>query len=327
MAKISVLGAGGFGIALALNAYNCGHEVTIWSFSKEEKELLTTKRTNEKLLKDIFLPEDIKITNDMNEVEGSLITIIAVPSFAVRSVAKELSKCKNHGIIVNVAKGLENGTNLRFSQVISEENPNANVVILSGPSHAEEVARKIPTAIIAASSSLTAASVVQDELSSESFRIYTSDDLIGVELGGTLKNAIAICAGICDGLNLGDNSKAALITRGLAEMSKLGIRMGANERTFAGLTGIGDLVVTCTSRHSRNNRFGHLVGTGVDIKTALEEVGTVEGYYATEVAYSLAKQYGVTLPIIETAYGILYENKPIDTVVKDLMLRPLGKEN
>lgn len=327
MSKITVLGAGGFGIALSLCAYNCGHDVTLWTPFNEEADLLLQKRTNEKLLKDIYLSEEIKITTDLSCVENSLITIIAVPSKAVRSVAHQLSAYKNCGIIVNVAKGLEKDTYLRLSEVIAEENPDANVVVLSGPSHAEEVARKIPTSIVAASNSLTASSIVQDELSSEFLRIYTSDDIVGVELGGTLKNAIAICAGICDGLNLGDNSKAALITRGLSEMAKLGVKMGAYERTFMGLTGIGDLVVTCTSRHSRNNRFGHLVGSGVDVKTALSEVGTVEGYYATEIAYNLSQKYNVTLPIIETCYGILYENKPIDTVVKDLMLRPRGNEN
>lgn len=327
MAKITVLGSGGWGMALGLSAYNCGHNVTLWSPFEKEVELLNTTRTNEKLLKGIFLPEDIKITSDMSNVENSLLTVIAVPSTAVRSVAKQLSAFKNFGIIVGLSKGLEDGTYKRLSEVISEENPDSSVVILSGPSHAEEVARKIPTSLVAASRSLTAASIVQDELSNEFLRIYTSDDIVGVELGGALKNVIAICAGICDGLNLGDNSKAALITRGLAEMSKLGVKMGANERTFAGLSGIGDLVVTCTSVHSRNNRFGNLVGSGVDIKTALERVGTVEGYYACKTAYSLAKKYNVTMPIVEVCYGVLYENKPINNVVKELMLRPKQAEN
>lgn len=327
MSKITVLGAGGFGIALSLSAYNCGHDVTVWTPFEEEFNLLSEKRTNDRLLKGVYLPESIKIKRDLSCVENSLITIIAVPSKAVRSVARQLSKQKNYGIIVNVAKGLEKDTNLRLSEVIAQENPNANIVVLSGPSHAEEVALKVPTSIVAASNSLTASSIVQDELSSEFLRIYTSDDIIGVELGGMLKNSIAICAGICDGLKLGDNTKAALITRGLSEMAKLGIKMGANERTFMGLTGIGDLIVTCTSMHSRNNRFGHMVGTGIDVKTALDEVGTVEGYYATQVAYNLSKKYKVTLPIIETCYGILYEEKPIDSIVKDLMLRPRGNEN
>ncbi len=327
MSKITVLGSGGWGMALGLSAFNCGHEVTMWSPFEEEVNLLKEKRTNEKLLKGIFLPEEINVTSDMSEISDSLITIIATPSTAVHSVAKQVHNYKKTGIIVNVSKGLEKGTYKRLSEIIAEENPDCQVVVLSGPSHAEEVARNIPTSLVAASTSLSAASIVQDELSSEFLRIYTSDDLIGVELGGALKNVIAICAGICDGLKLGDNSKAALITRGLAEMSRLGVKMGANERTFAGLTGIGDLVVTCTSRHSRNNRFGNLVGSGTDIKEALETVGTVEGYYAANTAYDLAKKYSVSMPIIETCYRVLYENYPIETVVRDLMLRPKQREN
>ncbi len=326
MAKITVLGAGGWGIALAMNAFECGHEVNIWSPFDNEVELLLTKRTNEKLLKDVIIPKDINITNDINCASGSLITIIAVPSIAIRSVAKQLSGIKEHGITVNVAKGFEKGTLKFLTDVICEELPSDNIVALSGPSHAEEVARKIPTSIVAASKSMTAASIVQDVLSNEHFRIYTAYDLKGVELGGALKNVIAICAGICDGLGLGDNSKAALITRGLAEMARLGVCMGADERTFAGLTGIGDLVVTCTSKHSRNNRFGNKVGRGVPIKQALEEVGTVEGYYACLMAHELAQKYGVEVAIIEVCYEILYENRPVDTAVKNLMTRPKKAE-
>lgn len=327
MAKITVLGSGGWGMALGLSAYNCGHSITLWSPFEGEVEMLKTTRTNEKLLKGIYLPSDIDVTSDISCVEGSLLTVIAVPSVAVRSVAKQLSAFKNFGIIVCLSKGLEEGAYKRLSEVISEENPNSSVVVLSGPSHAEEVARKIPTSLVAASNSLTAASIVQDELSNEFLRIYTSDDIIGVELGGAIKNVIAICAGICDGLKLGDNSKAALITRGLAEMSKLGVKMGANERTFAGLSGIGDLIVTCTSVHSRNNRFGKLVGSGIDVKTALEQVGTVEGYYACNIVYALSKKYNVSMPIVETCYGVLYEGKTTDTVVRELMLRPKQAEN
>ncbi len=326
MAKITVLGSGGWGIALAINAYDCGHEVSLWSPFENEVSLLKEKHTNEKLLSGIIIPDEINITSDINCAENSQITIIAVPSTAVRSVAKQLGSVREHGIVVNVAKGFEKGTLKRLSEVIREELPQDIVAVLSGPSHAEEVARKMPTAIVAASDSPAAAMVVQDLLSNEFFRIYTSSDLIGTELGGALKNVIAICAGICDGLGLGDNTKAALITRGLSEMAQIGICMGAKERTFAGLTGIGDLVVTCTSRHSRNNRFGHKVGAGEPVNIALEEVGTVEGYYAALMAHELQKKYGVKLPIIETCYEILYEGKPVDTVVRDLMLRPKKAE-
>ena len=328
MADIAVLGAGGWGMALAISATGAGNKVTIWSPFEEEVKMLSEKRTNERLLAGVTLPESIKITTDMSCVEGAALTIIATPSTAVRSVAAQLSGYKNYGIVVNVSKGLEKGTLLRLSQVISDELKNPKVVaVLSGPSHAEEVARGIPTSIVAASDSHTTAELVQSIMSAENLRIYTSDDLIGVELGGALKNIIAIAAGFCDGLGLGDNSKAALITRGLAEMTRLGVCMGAKEYTFAGLTGIGDLVVTCTSRHSRNNRFGHKVGAGMPIDKALKEVGTVEGYYAADMAHALARKYKIEMPIIEECYAVLYSGKDVRNVTNDLMRRPNRSEH
>ena len=210
--------------------------------------------------------------------------------------------------------------------MISEELPEADIVILSGPSHAEEVARKMPTSIVAASECASAAEVVQDQLSNKFFRVYTSDDVIGVELGGALKNVIAICSGMCAGLGFGDNTRAALITRGLAEMSRLGVAMGAKASTFSGLTGIGDLVVTCTSMHSRNNRFGILVGKGMSVSEALKTVGTVEGYYAALMAHQLAKKNKIEMPIVEECYSVLYENADINTVVESLMTRPKRSE-
>lgn len=326
MAKITVLGSGGWGIALAIAAYNNRNDVTLWSPFQDEVDLLLEKRTNEKLLRGIVIPIGIKITTDLSVVEGDTLTIIATPSVAVRSVAKQLSAYKNVGIVVNVSKGFEKGSLKFLTEVISEELPKAKVVALSGPSHAEEVARNIPTSIVATSNSVVAAQTVQDIMSGGCLRVYTSTDLVGVELGGAIKNVIAIAAGCCDGLGLGDNTKAALITRGLSEMARLGVCMGANEYTFAGLTGIGDLVVTCTSRHSRNNRFGYKVGSGTPVQTALEEVGTVEGYYATEMAYQLAQKYGVELPIINECYALLYEEKPVNEVVKTLMNRPQKSE-
>ncbi len=326
MAKITVLGSGGWGIALAITAYNSGHDVALWSPFEDEVELLHKNRENKKLLDGVKIPNEITVTTDINIAGGSLITIIAVPSTAVRSVANKLAAVENHGIVVNVAKGLEKNTLKRLSEIVTEELPHDNIVVLSGPSHAEEVARKIPTALVSASSSYTAASIVQDVLSSEFLRIYLSDDVIGVELGGALKNVIAICAGICDGLGLGDNTKAALITRGLAEMANLGVCMGAYEHTFMGLAGIGDLVVTCTSKHSRNNRFGNKVGSGIPVQQALLEVGTVEGYYAALMAHQLGQKFGVELPIIDVCYKILYENGSVDTAVKELMLRPKKSE-
>ena len=326
MAKITVLGSGGWGIALAMTALDSGHEVTLWSPFEDEVAMLKEKRTNDRLLSGVSIPEEIKITSDLSCVKGSLLTFTAVPSTAIRSVAHSLSDYSDFGIVVNVSKGLEKGSLKRLSEVIKDELPNCVAAVLSGPSHAEEVARKIPTSLVAASDNISAPSIVQDVMSNKFFRVYTSDDIIGVELGGALKNVIAICAGICDGLGLGDNTKAALITRGLAEMARIGVCMGANERTFAGLAGIGDLVVTCTSRHSRNNRFGHKVGSGIPVTRALDEVGTVEGYYAALMAHQLGEKYNVELPIIDTCYSILYENKPIDSVVTDLMLRPKRSE-
>ncbi len=327
MIKVTVLGSGGWGMALALTAFKNGCNVTLWSPFEDEVKLLKEKRTNERLLKDIYLPEEIEVTNDINAATNSTITIIATPSIAVREVVQKLSVCGNCGIIVNVSKGLEKGSLKRLSEVISEELPNATVVVLSGPSHAEEVARGIPTSVVAASNSLPAAQAVQNIMSNQFLRIYTSNDVIGVELGGAIKNVIAIAAGVCDGLKLGDNTKAALITRGLAEMCRLGVCMGAHEQTFSGLTGIGDLVVTCTSQHSRNNRFGFKIGSGVSVKAALEEVGTVEGYYAAEMAYKTALKYKIEMPIINEIYLALYENKDIKSAVFDLMSRPGRSEH
>ncbi len=326
MAKVTVLGSGGWGTALAISAFNCGHEVSLWSPFEQEVNDLIKNCENVKLLPGIKIPNDINITNDINCANGSLITVIACPSVAVRSVASQLSVVENHGIVVNVAKGFEKDSLKRLSEVIREELPNDKITVLSGPSHAEEVARMIPTSLVASSRSFTAASIVQDVLSSEFLRIYTANDMVGVELGGAIKNVIAVCAGISDGLGLGDNTKAALITRGLSEMANLGVCMGADERTFAGLTGIGDLVVTCTSKHSRNNRFGNKVGSGVPVQQALKEVGTVEGYYATLMAYQLGKKFGVELPIINSCYSVLYEGYRADLAVKELMTRPKGKE-
>lgn len=327
MADITILGSGGWGMALAISAFSGGNNVTLWSPFEEEVKMLSEKRCNERLLSGIKLPDGINITSDMSAVKGSAITILATPSTVIRSVAAQLALQKNFGIAVNVSKGLEKGTLLRLSQVIKEEIPGVKVAVLSGPSHAEEVARNIPTSIVAASDSPVSAQIVQNIMSGDNLRVYTSDDLIGVELGGALKNVIAIAAGFCDGLGLGDNTKAALITRGLAEMSRLGVCMGAKEYTFAGLTGIGDLVVTCTSKHSRNNRFGHKVGTGTPIKQALEEVGTVEGYYAADMAYSLARKYNIEMPIIEECYAVLYEGKDVREVTNDLMHRPNRSEH
>lgn len=321
MGKITVLGTGGWGIALAVHAYSLGHKVSMWSPFKAEVDSLNQERESKKLLPNIKIAEDILITDDLEAVLGADITIIATPSFAVRETAARL-KGKEVGIVVNVAKGFEKETMLRLSQVIKEELPNKKLVILSGPSHAEEVAKNIPTTVVAASENADAAKNVQDALIGKNFRIYTNSDVIGVEIGGALKNVIAVAAGIENGLKSGDNTRAALITRGLAELARLGTAMGADRKTFMGLSGLGDLIVTCISEHSRNNRFGNLVGSGVPVKEALERVGTVEGYYAAAIAKKLADKYEISMPIIEQCYNILYNGKTPKNALTSLMTRP-----
>ena len=327
MAKITILGSGGWGMALAISAHSSGHDVTLWSPFKDEVDALLKNRGNERLLSGVRLPDGIEITTDLSVVSGSSVTVIATPSTTIRSVAAQLSAYRDIGIVVNVAKGLEKGSLLRLSQVIKDEIPGAKVAVLSGPSHAEEVARGEYTTVVAAAESPVTAQIVQDIMSSDCLRIYTSEDLIGVELGGALKNIISIASGFCEGLGLGDNSRAALITRGLAEMSRLGVCMGAEEYTFSGLAGVGDLIVTCTSRHSRNHRFGKKVGEGMPIAQALGEVGTVEGYYATDMAYSLSKKYNIEMPIVESCYAVLYGGKDVKEVPNDLMKRPMRSEH
>lgn len=319
--KVSVLGSGGWGIALAILAYSKGHDVVLWSAFPQEVDALLEKRENEKLLKGVKIPEEIVITNDIRVADNADITIIAVPSFAVRETVARL-KYRNSGIIVNVAKGFEKDTMMRLSDVIASELPETPVVVLSGPSHAEEVAVGVPTTVVAASVDPAAADTVQEMLSGSRFRIYTNTDIIGVEVGGALKNVIAVAAGIANGLKVGDNTRAALVTRGLAEIARLGTAMDADSKTFMGLSGLGDLVVTCMSEHSRNNRFGNLVGSGVSVEEALKTVGTVEGYYAVGIALELAREYGVEMPITEECYNILYKGTSAKEAIHNLMTRP-----
>ena len=324
--RISVLGSGGWGIALAIHAFKKGFDVLLWSPFEEEVDSLLKNRTNERLLKGIIIPDQITITTDLEKVRFSDVAIIATPSFAVRETAARL-KSLNCGIIVNVAKGFEKDTMKTLSDVIADEIEDTPIVVLSGPSHAEEVARQVPTTVVAASADPVAAETVQDMLSDSKFRIYTATDVTGVEIGGALKNVIAVAAGIANGLKVGDNTRAALITRGLAEIARLGTAMGAELNTFMGLSGLGDLIVTCMSEHSRNNRFGNLVGTGFSAAEALRVVGTVEGYYAVAIAVKLAHEYGVELPIIEECYSVLYENAPVKEAIHNLMSRPGRNED
>lgn len=328
MSKIAILGSGGWGTALAVMSSGLDHEVFVWSPFEEEIENLQKTRENP-LLKGVAIPEAIHFTTDITVAIDSDIIILAVPSFAMKSTTLKLEEIiSEKSIVVNVSKGFDEESLRGLSDIIEEILPNNPVVTLSGPSHAEEVARGIPTSVVIASKNNTAAETVQDALMHSALRIYTNDDIIGVELGGALKNIIALATGICDGLGLGDNTKAALITRGIAEMSRLGKAMGAKVETFMGLSGIGDLVVTCTSMHSRNRRFGILIGKGLDIESAQKEIGmTVEGYHATKMAYRLANKQGVEMPIINQCYKILYEGLSPKESIKTLMRRPKISEN
>lgn len=328
MSNVLVLGAGGWGIGLALVASRMGHSVTIWSFDPEELEELRLHNQNKLRLPGVFLPRNIRLTGDLSVAGEADMIVMAVPSFAIRTTARALAPhLRPDAVVVNAGKGLEDGTLDRFSQVLEQELPTARVAVLSGPSHAEEVARQVPTLVTVSATDMTAARQVQLALSQSHFRIYLNEDLVGVELGGALKNVIALCAGIVDGLGMGDNTKAALMTRGLAEISRLGKVMGANSHTFAGLSGMGDLMVTCGSMHSRNLRAGILIGRGETVENTIRQVGTVEGYLAARAAWELACRHNVDMPIVEHCYRVCYEGMNPREAVMQLMERPFGMEN
>lgn len=329
MARIAILGTGGFGISLAVMCRKYGHEVTLWGKFPEEIADIRRYGENKKLLPGVPVDSSIRLTSEIAEIQQAEFVLLAVPSFAVRETAHVAAPFIKDGVIVgNVGKGLEKGSKKRLSEVIAEEIPEHDIVALSGPSHAEEVARGVPTTIVAACLNRGSAEYVQDLLSNPTLRVYVSDDVVGVELSGALKNIIAVCAGICDGMNLGDNAKAALMTRGLAEIARLGIAMGAKRTTFAGLAGVGDLIVTCTSMHSRNHRAGILIGQGIPPEEAVSRIGmTVEGCIAAETAWELAQEKGVPMPIVEQLHLVLTENKDTRQAVADLMGRPTRHED
>ncbi len=324
MAKISVLGAGSWGTALAVLLYNNGHEVMLWSALADEVKMLSEKREHETKLPGVRLPDNMEITTDL---EKSLldpdVAVLAVPSPFTRSTAHQMSSFTRKGqIVVNVAKGVEEHTLMTLSEIISEEIPQADVCVLSGPSHAEEVGKGIPTTCVVSAEKRETAEFLQGIFMSPVFRVYTTPDILGVELGGALKNVIALAAGTADGLGYGDNTKAALITRGIAEIARLGTKMGAKIETFYGLSGMGDLIVTCASVHSRNRKAGYLMGKGYTMKEAMDEVKmVVEGVYSAKAAKSLAEKFQVEMPIIEEVNKVLFENKPAAEAVQDLMLR------
>lgn len=324
MAKVSVLGAGSWGTALSLLLCKNGHEVTLWSALEDEVRMLCEKREHESKLPGVRLPEDMKITADLEDsLQDPDVAVLAVPSPFTRSTAHRMAPFVKKGqIIVNVAKGVEEHTLMTLSEIISEEIPQADVCVLSGPSHAEEVGKGLPTTCVVSAEKRETAEYLQGIFMSPVFRVYTTPDILGVELGGALKNVIALAAGTADGLGYGDNTKAALITRGIAEISRLGTKMGARAETFYGLSGIGDLIVTCASVHSRNRKAGYLMGKGYTMQEAMDEVKmVVEGVYSTRAAKSLAEKYQVEMPIIEEVNKVLFEDKPAADAVRDLMLR------
>ncbi|MEE0425706.1 MAG: NAD(P)H-dependent glycerol-3-phosphate dehydrogenase [Blautia sp.] len=324
MAKISVMGAGSWGTALAILLNNNGHQVILWSALGDEVALLCEKRENPAKLPGVKIPEGILITKDEKlAMDQPDVVILAVPSPFTRSTSKRLAPYVRQGqIIVNVAKGVEEKTLMTLSEIIEQEIPCANVCVLSGPSHAEEVSRGLPTTCVVSSHKRATAEYLQEIFMSPVFRVYTTPDILGVELGGALKNVIALAAGTADGLGYGDNTKAALITRGIAEIGRLGVKMGAKAETFAGLSGIGDLIVTCASVHSRNRKAGYLMGKGYTMKQAMDEVKmVVEGVYSAKAAKELAEKYEVEMPIVDEVNKILFEDKPAADAVIDLMLR------
>ena len=321
--KIAVVGSGGWGTALALLLLDNGHDVTMWSFDGREVETLKKTRENP-LLKGVEIPKELKLTTDISCVKGKGLVVFATPSFAVRETARKAAPQLDEGtLLVTVSKGIEKDTSLRLSQVIDEETGHKfDIVALSGPSHAEEVGRRIPTGVVAASVNKKAAEAVQDVFMSPRFRVYSSPDIIGVELAAALKNVIALCYGVLDGMGGGDNTRALLMTRGLTETARLGVALGGKAATFGGLAGVGDLIVTCTSMHSRNHRAGILIGQGKSAQEAMKEVGAVvEGYYAAQTVMTLVRKTGIEMPISKAAYEVLYEGKSAKEALRQLMSR------
>lgn len=325
--KAAVVGSGAWGTALAIRLCKNGHDVTMWTYEKELIPEMEATRRNPRLPAAV-LPEGLKISGDYGCVTGCKLVVMASPSFPARSVCRGVAPyIDEDAVVVSVTKGLEAGTHMRMSEVVAQET-GRDVVALTGPSHAEEVAIDVPTGLLAASFDQQKAEFVQDAFMADCLRVYTSADPVGAELGAALKNVIALCAGITDGLGCGDNTKAMLMTRGLTETARLGVALGARKETFTGLAGVGDLIVTCTSMHSRNRRAGILIGQGKDAQTAMQEVGAVvEGYYAAKSAYELGRAKGIDMPITEAAYKVLYEGAEVKEAFLGLMNRQKKAES
>ena len=330
MANVGVVGAGSWGTALALVLEKNGHQVTLWSSREAKAEELKTLRENVDKLPGVKIPEVIEITADMEKaVKDKELVVLGVPSLYIRSTASKMAPFVSEGqIVVNVSKGIEESTLFTMTEVIADELPMADVAVLSGPSHAEEVSRYIPTTVVAGAKTRKTAEKIQEIFMNNAFRVYTSADMLGLEVGGALKYVIALAAGVTDGLGFGDNTKAALITRGIAEMSRLGVAMGGYQETFSGLAGMGDLIVTCASVHSRNRKAGYLIGKGYQMQEAMDEVKmVVEGVHSAKAALKLAEKYYVRLPIIEQVNEVLFNGKPASDAVRDLMVRDGKTEN
>ena len=330
MAEIGVIGAGSWGTALAIVQAHNGHQVTVWSILEDEVEMLTKEREHKDKLPGVKIPETISFTTDLKTAaEGKEMVVLAVPSPFTRSTAHNLAEFITEGqLIVIVSKGIEESTLMIQSEIVEQEIPQADVAVMSGPSHAEEVGRGLPTTVVAGAHTKKTAEQVQAFFMNEVFRVYTSPDMLGIELGASLKNVIALAAGMADGLGYGDNTKAALITRGIKEISRLGVAMGANTETLNGLSGIGDLIVTCASRHSRNRKAGMLIGRGYTMQEAMDEVKmVVEGVYSAKAAIALAKKYNIDMPIIEQVNAVLFEDQPAKDAVMELMLRDKKAEH
>lgn len=328
--KIVVLGGGSWGTAISKLLFENNQDVTIWFRDKEKADRVKESRENSKYLPGIVIPNGINISDDINEIiKDADIIVIAIPTQQIRNVLNSFKHVINlKTILVNLSKGLEKDTLLRISQICNEILPNNKFVVLSGPSHAEEVALKMPTTVVAASNDIEVSKTIQDVFMNDYFRVYTNSDVIGVEIGGALKNVIALAAGISDGLGFGDNTKAAIINRGIQEISRLAESMGADKLTFLGLSGIGDLIVTCTSMHSRNRRAGILIGKGLTQDEAVKEVGmVVEGIITTHAAYNLSNKLSIEMPIVNELYSILYEGEKASETVKKLMQRDKKDES
>ena len=324
MKHVSFLGAGSWGTALAILCANNGHQVTIWSKVKAETDMLKEHREHLERLPGVKLPDSIVIEEDLEKACTNQDVIVwSVASPFVRSTAQEAKPfIKDNQIIVNVGKGIEENTLMTLCEILEDELPMADVCVLSGPSHAEEVSHGVPTTVVVGAKTEKTAMFVQDVFMSDRFRVYTSPDILGIELGGSLKNVIALAAGTADGLGYGDNTKAALITRGIAEITRLGVKMGGKLESFTGLTGIGDLIVTCASKHSRNRKAGVLIGEGMTMEEAMAEVKmVVEGVYSAKAARELAEKYEVSMPIVEKVNQVLFEGKPAKDAVSELMMR------